>query len=118
MTGTSIAGTGLEWAIIVFIVVSIGVVVWRGGAANPEGTGTLGRKVSGLSGKVNTLSQRVGHLETEVAELSKEAATAKDILRIEQLIDERTQAQRDLLDRTAHQIDRIERLILEKGMGK
>lgn len=111
-------GSWLEWAIIIFIVFSIGTVVWRGGAANPEGTGQLGRKVSGLSGKVNTLSQRVGHLESEVAELSKEAATAKDIQRIEQLIDERTAAQKDLIERTARQIDRIERLILEKGMRK
>lgn len=111
-------GSWLEWAIIIFIVFSIGTVVWRGGAANPEGTGQLGRKVSGLSGRVNTLSQRVGHLESEVAELKEEAATAKDIQRIEQLIDERTAAQRELMERTARSVDRIERMFLEKGMGK
>ncbi len=111
-------GSPLEWAIIIFIVLSIGTVVWRGGAANPEGTGQLGRKVSGLSSKVTTLSQRMGHLESEVADLKEEAATGKDIQRIEQLIDERTAAQRELMERTARSIDRIERMFIEKGMGK
>jgi outer membrane murein-binding lipoprotein Lpp len=111
-------GSWLEWAIIIFIVASIGTVVWRGGAANPEGTGTLGKKVSRLSGNVSTLSQRVGHLENEVADLMRDAATAKDLQRIEMLIEERTGAQRDLMERSARSIDRIERLLIEKGLGK
>jgi hypothetical protein len=110
-------GSWLEWAIIIFIVFSIGTVVWRGGAANPEGTGKLRITVNELRGDVSGISQRVGHLETEVAELKDEAATAKDIQRIEQLIDERTAAQKNLIERQAHQLDRIERLILAKGLG-
>ena len=48
-----------EAAIIVFIVVAIGLTVWRGGAANPEGTGSLGRKLSKLDGDLPALPDPV-----------------------------------------------------------
>lgn len=111
-------GSWLEWAIMIFIVCSIGTVVWRNGAANPEGTGKLRKTVNDLSGNVSVLSQRVGHLEEEVAELKEETATTKDIQRVEQLIVERTAAQKDLIERQSRQIDRIERMLIEKGLGK
>lgn len=95
----------LELVIVGFIFLSIGWVVWKGGAANPEGTRSLGTKVSHLTGKVTQLTTRVGHVESEVEELKREAATTKDIERLEQLG-----------ERTFRSIERLERLILEKGL--
>ena len=96
----------LEGAIIAFIMLSIGYVVWKGGAANPESTGTLGRKVTALGGKVASLEARVGHMGDDLAKLEREAATTKDIERLE-----------ELGERTFRSVDRIERVLIEKGLG-
>jgi outer membrane murein-binding lipoprotein Lpp len=71
------ASDWIELAIIAFILAGIGVAVWKGGAANPESTGSLGKKVNTMSSKVGTLSVRLGHLESEFAELKAEAATTR-----------------------------------------
>lgn len=102
-----------EWAVIAFIVLAIAWVVWKGGAANPEGTGALGQKVNGLTGTVTKLDGRVRHVEQELEELKKEAATTKDIERVEQ----RMKGDRELAERTWKSIDRIERFLIEKGLG-
>ncbi|MBV1917598.1 MAG: hypothetical protein KUG65_06010 [Sphingomonadaceae bacterium] len=102
-----------QLAIIAFIVVGLFVAIWKGGAANPEGTGRLGRKVTHLSGTVTGLSGRVGHVETELEELKAVAATAKDIetLRAEMAGD------RDLAKRTWESVRRIEEHLIEKGLN-
>lgn len=103
----------LEWAIITFIVLAIAYVVWKGGAANPESTGALGQKVNGLSGTVSRLDGRVKHVEQELEELKQEAATTKDIGRLEAQL----KGANDLAERTYKSIDRIERFLIEKGLG-
>lgn len=121
-------GDGYELAIILFILLGIGWVVWKGGAANPEGTGTLGRRVNGISNKVSALSTRIEHIESDIEEMKHDAATSKDVQRLEQLVATvraemgawRAEAagDRKMSERTQHSVDRIERLILEKGLGK
>jgi hypothetical protein len=108
------SGNWYELAIIAFIVLGIAAAVWRGGAANPLGTGALGRKVGKLSGTVSVLSLRVGHVEKELEELTKEAATVKDIERLEQKIE----GHHELAERTCRSVERIERFLIEKGLGK
>jgi len=117
--------TWLEALIIAFIVIGIGWITLRTGQANPEGTGSLGQKVSGLSSKVSSLNTRLSHVEEDVAELKSEAATTKDIERIEQLLSEKiatVEAKMDghhqLSAATNRSVDRIERLLIEKGLGK
>lgn len=113
--------TWFEAAIIGFIILSIGYVVWRGGSANPEGTGTLGRKVSRLSSDVATLAQRVGHVEDEVAELKGAVATTADIARIEEKIATvraEMSGDREVARRTSHSVDRIEQFLIEKSLGR
>lgn len=115
----------LEIAIMIFIVGSIAWVVWRGGQANPESTGSLGKQFGGLSAKVTRLDLRVGHVESELAELQQTAATTKDIARIEQLINERIatvnakmEGHHKLSEATNKAVDRIERVLIEKALGK
>ncbi|MGE0773536.1 MAG: hypothetical protein AB7L36_00635 [Sphingomonadaceae bacterium] len=110
----------LDWAIIAFIIFGITYVVWKGGQANPEGTGTLGQKVSGLSGKVSALGTRIGHVEHEMEELKQEAATTKDIARLEEKLSTvraEIAGDRDLAKRTYQSVERIERFLIEKGLG-
>lgn len=95
-----------ELAVVAFIMIGI-FVAWRSGQANPEGTGSLGRKVSKVEGAVTTLDTRLRHVEQDVEELKREAATTKDIERLEQLG-----------ERTFRAVDRIEKIILEKGLGR
>lgn len=109
----------LELAVIAFIIVSIGWVVWRGGAANPESTGSLGRKVAHLSSKVSTLDARSAHVEAELESLKKEAATTKDIDRIEErlaTVRAEMDGDRKLAERTYRGVERIERILLERGL--
>ncbi|PTR11779.1 MULTISPECIES: hypothetical protein [unclassified Novosphingobium] len=115
----------IELAIIAFILAGIGLTFWKAGSANPESTGSLGKKVNAMSSKVGTLSLRLGHLESEFAELKAEAATTQDVARIEQLINERINTMRveiaghrELAERTNRSVERIERLLIEKGLGR
>lgn len=96
----------LEWAIIAFIVLTIGWVVWKGGAANPMGTGRLSREIT-------KLTSRVRQTEKELAELKEEAATTKDIARLEA----RMEGQRELSERTNRGVERIENYLIEKGLN-
>lgn len=109
-----------EWAIIAFIAVSILYHVWVGGARNPESTGRLGEKMNALSNKLTTLTGRVGQVEGKLSELEREAATTKDIARIEERI-ETVRAQMSghhaLSQSTNHSVERIERLLIERGLG-
>lgn len=110
----------VEWAIVAFIFVGILFAIWRGGAANPVSTGALEQKVGQLSGKVGRLDTRVGHVESEVAELKEEVATVKDIQRIEERIETvRAEAggHRALSEATNRSVERIERVLIEKGLG-
>lgn len=110
----------LEWVIVAFIFVGIVVAIWRGGAANPVSTGALEQKVTALSGKVGRLDHRVGTVEGEIRELKEEAATVKDIQRIEERIETvRAEAagHRALSEATNRSVERIERVLIERGLG-
>lgn len=105
-----------EAAIIAFITLSILFHVWKGGAANPEGTGSLGRKVNGLVTDVSALSGRVQHVETDMKALKRDAATTKDIAQLQELIDERLRSQKELSEATNRNVQRIYDIMLEKGL--
>ncbi|MFZ5749081.1 MAG: hypothetical protein ACOY45_15660 [Pseudomonadota bacterium] len=103
----------LQWTIVCFIVLFIVWHVFRSGARNPETTGDLGVKVSGLSNQMTTLTGRLRHVEVKVDELEREAATVKDIQRLE----ERIEGHHQLSQRTNHSVERIERFLIEKGLS-
>lgn len=102
-----------EMAIIAFITLSILFHVWKGGATNPVGTGKLQHDVSNVRQQVTALGSRVGHVEEDMKELKKEAATTKDIaiVRVE------IEGHRALSQATNDSVRRIERLLIEKGLG-
>jgi hypothetical protein len=108
----------VQWAIIAFIVIVLLYLVWRGGAANPESTGSLDRKVNVLSGQVSALSTRVGHVETGMKKLQDDGASTKDITLLRELIDERLKSQKELSEATNRNVQRIYDIMLEKGLGK
>lgn len=114
-----------QWLIIAFVVLSILYHVWKGGAANPQSTGSLDRKVNILSGQMTGLSGRVGQVETQMKEMKEEAASTKDVEKLEDLIDARMatvraeiEGHRNLSQATNESVRRIERVLIEKGLGK
>lgn len=114
-----------EWAIIAFIVLSILYHVWKGGSRNPESTGALGQKFTGLSSAVDRLGNRVGHVEQKVDRLEEEAATIENIAELEKRIEEKfntvaaqLEGQLALSQRTNHSVDRIERILIERSLDK
>ncbi|KTE24446.1 MULTISPECIES: hypothetical protein [unclassified Sphingopyxis] len=99
----------LQLAIILFIILGIGVAVWRGGQANPEGTGRLGRRLGkveqALSGKATT--EDVGEVQNEIASLNNKIAR----LEAEQAADRRVN------QLTYEAVRRLEDYFLKKGTG-
>lgn len=102
-----------EWAVIAFIAGSILYHVWRGGSRNPESTGSLGRKVTGLSSRVSSLASDFSRLNDDVEALQRDTATTKDVARLE----ERMKGQAALAERTYRSVDRIERYLIDKGLS-
>lgn len=75
-----------ELGIIAFILVGIGIVLWKGGAANPVGTGRLqhdmknvrqevsaiGTRMDTLDGTVTAEKRRIDGLDTRMASIEKQ----------------------------------------------
>lgn len=116
----------LQLAIIAFILLSIGYVVWRGGQANPENTGDLGKAISGVEARVGSVDLRLSDLERDVQRLDEEAASKADIRRMEKALkdlqSEVSQIGKDAasreatLDHVRTTVDRMLDVIVNKGM--
>jgi len=134
-------GLIIEWAIIAFIICTIGYMVWKGGATNPVGTGGLDKRLTTIGSELTGLKSRVGTVEERVKEVEEKAATVGDIQRLEAQIGEIGKAlpkierrQRGLSDQiTEHQtrsaqtaatvkhideqVGRLYDVLITKGMG-
>jgi uncharacterized protein YoxC len=132
----------LELAIIAFIVVGIGLSIWRGGARNPVGTGSLDKRLSKIGGEVASMKTKVGEIEGRVEAFEATVASVDDILRLERAITKMSEAlpdlesrQRALSDKIGEhaatsaatgaqvthinrQVDLIYQTLVTKGMGK
>lgn len=116
----------LQLAIIAFIMLGIGWVVFRGGQANPESTGELGQQLTALAGEQRGMSARIGDLEKDIDRLDKDAASKADIKRMEKALGELQQevagqsknaaAREATLAHVAAQVDRLYQVIVSKGM--
>lgn len=129
--------TLIEGLIVAFIVVGIGVAIWRGGAANPVGTGTLEHNMRGLrqefkaierlaggaaqASDVESLREEMERNQTERGEAMKQLGA--DVAKIGSEVDA---LQKDVAGRlarvetttqaTSRSVDRIERLLIEDGL--
>ena len=130
----------LELVIIAFIMLGIGVAVWKGGAANPESTGSLGSKlnrlqseVTSVTGEVAGIRGEVRAIDSRVTEMDRRGATIDDIRGLEKKLDDQ---QRCLVrldnelgqtregiaalaansEHTLRQVDRLYDFIVERGM--
>lgn len=72
-----------EAVIIAVILGGIGFTIFRGGAANPVGTGALSKKLTTLDGDVKALKTEVCGVADRVAEIDRRGATNADIERLE-----------------------------------
>lgn len=108
------SGQLADWAMIAFIVIVISAHALRTARANPENTGSLGKKVNRLDGDVRGLRVSVDRVEAEVEDLKRTGATTKDIRLLEEVI----KGHIEVAKRTEMKIDRLEGLILTKGLGK
>lgn len=111
----------LQWAIVAFITLGIALAVWRGGAANPQGTGKIAKEIGAMKGELTGLSTRIGYVEHEMEGLKTESASTKDIERLEEKITTvraEMAGNRELAERTYTSVERIERLILERGLSR
>lgn len=117
----------LEIAIIALIGAGFVAVIWRGGAANPETTGRLARRIGKLDEHVGQLDRNLGALDIEVRRIDSHAASKTDIRRLERAVEgvEKVVAEmgRDAASREAtlghvkSQVDRIVNVIVNKGMN-
>jgi len=84
-------GPYLELVIIGIILVGIGVVIWRGGAATPVGTGTLQHDVSSMR------QEHVAH-GRRLKKLEEATASAKDVEELSEAL-KKQQARIDSIER-------------------
>lgn len=115
-----------ELAIIAFIIVGIGVVIWKGGAANPESTGSIGRKVNRLDGDVRKLGTEMKDVDRRLGEIEQSSAKASDIKRLEGLMGQQqgkieeliklTSGQTVAAEHRGKQLDMLYQTIVMKGM--
>ncbi len=118
----------LELAIIGFIIAGIAVAIFKGGAANPETTGSLGRQVRDVKTKVGILTGKVDEIERQVVGLESSSAKSFDLQRMEcdvaELkrevgnLRESVAAQHADIEHTRRQVDRLYDFIVERGMSK
>ena len=116
-----------ELIIIAVIMLGIGIAVWKGGAANPEGTGSLGRKVTKLDKEVISLTDKVTAIQGELTRIDNNAASKADIRRLEKSIasievtvseiSKNAAAREATLDHVRQQVDRLYDHIVTKGMN-
>lgn len=115
-----------EAAIIVAIIAGIMLAVWKGGAANPEGTGSLGRDVRRIDGDVGKLGGQVETFGSRLAKLEESAAKVQDIKRLERAVGEadnkigelikQSAAQATAAEHRGKQLDMLYQTIVMKGM--
>lgn len=118
----------LELAIIAFIMIGIGVAIFKGGAANPESTGSLGRQLRKVEGKVGGLAVKVDEIERQVIGLEGSTAKTVDLRRMEHDVGELKHEVATLREAVAsqhadighirRQVDRLYDFIVERGMSK
>jgi len=139
-------GNLLELAIIAFIIISISVVAWRGGAKNPVSTGSVDKKLdeikssidselSGVKAKVGVIEQRLDKFEEAVASVADIRRLEKAVERLAKVQADHESRQRALSDKqsehaaisakTAAAVDHIDRnvnlmmsVVVPKGMEK
>jgi chromosome segregation ATPase len=81
------AGNILELLIILVIVIGIGAAIWRGGAKNPVGTGSLDKKLATVGSQLAGVTSKVGEIEERLNTFEEAVASVADIKRLEKAID-------------------------------
>lgn len=123
----------LEAAIVLLIMAGMGLLIWRGGAKNPVGTGGLDRKLARVEIDVKSVSEKVDEIERRVEDIDNRAAKASDIKRLEKQLEaharktdaiasQLAESREDLAGLAAEvqgsrrQLDLLYQFIVEKGM--
>lgn len=110
-------GNLLELLIILVIVLGIGAAIWKGGARNPVGTGSIDKKLTALSSELKAVNSTIGsemagvknkvdEIENRVEAIERDAVGASDIKRIEKAIDRLAKVQADYESRSRALSDR------------
>ncbi len=127
----------IEIGIIVFILIGISVVLyitWKGGAANPVGTGGLDARQKAFDAELSGMRYQIDQIEERVEKMEGHYAKASDIKRIERrqetldskldaVIKDITAIREEAAERgalaqaTAKQLDMIYKVVVEKGMS-
>lgn len=130
-------GNGIEILIIIFILGGIGSVLWatwKGGAANPVGTGGLDARQKELAAQLTGMRSQIDQIEERVEKMEGHYAKASDIKRIERrqetldckldavikdisAIREEAAERGALAKATAKQLDLIYEVVVSKGMN-
>lgn len=112
-------------------------VIWRGGSANPVGTGQLQRQLNTIGAEVKTLKETVSgcasvgaidQLRGEMREMEARVASSGEVVKVQaqvagvngkvSAIDARLDGIEKLADRTDAGVQRIEGYFLQRGVER
>ncbi len=109
----------VEIFIMAIIVAGFAVVIWRGGQANPEGTGRLGRRLNKVESKMAEVETEMEHVRDRLAQfemtlekVSAKMVTKSDLDNIEKLMARDAQTS----TKTWAAIQRLEGFFLEDAI--
>lgn len=120
----------IETAVAFLILAFFGWVIWRGGSANPVGTGQLQKQLNTIGSKVEGLEKTVGNcasvdalekLRGELQEMEARVASSGEVIALEGKINtlgERVSGISRTVDRTDAGVQRIEGYFLAKGVNQ
>lgn len=112
-------------------------VLWRGGSANPVGTGQLQRQLNTIGSEVKTLKETVSgcasvsaieQLRGEMREMEERVASSGEVVKVQAQVSDvngkvgaigaRLDGIEKLADRTDAGVQRIEGYFLERGVNR
>ena len=118
----------LETFVGIAIIAFFAFVLWRGGSANPVGTGQLQRQLNTIGSKVTSLEDKMGgcasvaaleQLRGEIKEMEARVASSGEVIALEgqiAAVNARIGGIEKLTDRTDATVTRIEDYL--RGSGK
>jgi chromosome segregation ATPase len=99
----------VETAIIIIILLGFGAVLWKGGAANPVGTGALQTRVTAIGQKIETLKSDMARATEKMSTLEGSCASSVEIGQLRDMV----QADRRRTEQVFLKIESVESDIAE-----
>jgi len=119
----------LQWLIAIVILVGLASQIWRGGRANPVGTGALQRQLTAVGAEVKAIDAKLegacsksdlDRLRGEVERIEEAGASSVEIAELDgriAVLDQKIEGWGGATRRVEAMVQRIEGILVKKALG-